>query len=102
MVLSMALLNKIVAGIGFILALATLLSHFMAHPEPPPAPPVMTTQQAYDQICGHPDVCASMHDFIQQVQAEKAGLEITPTPASADSPPAGQVSGGPTSPPANQ
>ena len=69
------------------------------HQAPPPEPPAITTQRAYDQICGHPDACASMHDFIQQVQAERQDLEISPTPASADPAKIDQIPSAPTQPP---
>ena len=84
--MSIAFLQKILAGTAFIIAVVTLVVRLTGHQEPQlqPAPAIMTTQQAYDQICGHPDVCASMHDFIQQVQAEKQYLATPPTPAPAE------------------
>jgi len=93
--MSIAFLQKIVAGAGFIIAVVMFLARLVGHSEPelPPPQPAMTTQQAYDQICGHPDVCANMHNFIQQVQAEKQYLEITPAPAPADPAKADQAPG---------
>jgi len=81
-----AFLQKVAAGALFILWVVTFVAHLVGHPDSPQpvTAPAMTTQQAYDQICGQPDVCASMHNFIQQVEAEKQSLEITPAPAPAD------------------
>ena len=41
----------------------------------------MTALQAYEDICGHPDACAQMRDFLQYAEAQKRDLGVPPNPA---------------------
>ena len=54
----------------------SFLVHYMRpHRQYAPPEPAMTTQQAYDQICGEPDDCASMAKVIHDMQALSAQLK---------------------------
>ena len=60
-----------------------LLSHCVKweHQKYQDTPPAITDAEAYDQICGHPDACASMAKIIKQFDTISQQNADTPPPA---------------------
>jgi len=54
------------------------------HPAAVAAPPAMTDSEAYQQICGHPDVCAKVHTFMQQIEAQANEVAAHPPATSTE------------------
>jgi len=52
------------------------------HHQVQPMPPIYTsTAQVYEDVCGHPDACKQMHDFLQYAETQKRDMGLPPDPA---------------------
>jgi hypothetical protein len=58
-----------------------LLAHYAKEQhQDPPTPPAVTEEQAYDQICGHPDACAALAKIVQDAKALEREAEAPSAP----------------------